>query len=115
MEQEEENKKTTKRFSFGEFIDGSFLDKNFFRKHAKLIFLIVVLLFVYIGNHYSVIMKLAEINRLQQELNDVKYEALMYTSEFMQESRQSHIKSMVEEKGLELKELTEPPYILKVK
>jgi hypothetical protein len=39
----------------------------------------------------------------------------MYTSEFMQESRQSHIKSMVEEKGLELKELTEPPYTLKVK
>jgi hypothetical protein len=60
-------------------------------------------------------MKLAEINRLQQELNDAKYEALMYSSEFMQESRQSHIKSMVEEKGLELKELTEPPYTLKVK
>ncbi|MDD2618625.1 MAG: FtsL-like putative cell division protein [Bacteroidales bacterium] len=115
MKQEKENNKTSRHFAFSEFLDGSFLDKNFFRKHAKLLLLIVVLLFVYISNHYSVIMKLAEINRLQVELNDVKYEALMYSSELMQESRQSHIKSMVEEKGLELKELTEPPYILELK
>jgi cell division protein FtsL len=114
MEQEKENKKVPNVLSLANFWTEASLIK-FFSKHSKLILLIVVLLFVYISNHYSVIMKLAEINRLQQELNDAKYEALMYSSEFMQESRQSHIKSMVEEKGLELKELTEPPYTLKVK
>lgn len=110
-----ENKQGKKRFRFGDFLDGSFLDKKFFSQNAKLLMLIVALLFVYISNQYSVIMKLAEINRLQTELTDLKYEALMYSSELMQESRQSHIKSLVEEKGLELKELTEPPYTLKVK
>lgn len=106
--------KEGKKFSLSDFIDGSFLNRSFFKRQYKLLLLLVLLAFVYISNHYAVIMKIAEIDRLKAQLTEIKYEALYFSSELMQESRQSHIKAMVEEKGLDLKESTMPPYQMEV-
>ena len=74
--------------------------------------LVVGCIFIYISNHYAVIMNLSEIDTLQKELTDVKYEALTISSQLMRESRQSFVREMVNERGLELEDSTTPPYTI---
>ena len=103
-------KKTSYRVFINEVFDGSFMTKNSLKRNLKLLILIIACIFVYISNHYAVIMKLSEIDRLQKELTNVKYEALTISSQLMRESRQSFVREMVRERGLELEDSTIPPY-----
>ncbi|MCK9311475.1 MAG: FtsL-like putative cell division protein [Bacteroidales bacterium] len=103
-------KKSSYRAFINEIFDGSFMTKDALRRNIKLILLIVACIFVYIGNHYAVIMKLSEIDTLQKELTDVKYEALTISSQLMRESRQSYVRKMVTERGLDLEDSNIPPY-----
>lgn len=112
---EEKPQEEKNRISFAQIMDGSFLSTDFFRQQYKFMLLIVVLLIFYIGNRYSMNAKIAEVDRLKQELTETRYEALVQNSNLMQESRQSHIRKLVEERGLDLKETTQPPFHLKVK
>ena len=97
-----------------EVFDGTILTKGFFRKNVWMILIIVTGLLVYIGNHYSVIMDLNKIDELNQTLADVKYEALTQSSSLMRESRQSRVRELVEEKGLELVDSKNPPFVIQV-
>lgn len=105
-------KKTSYRVFINEIFDGSFMTKNSLIRNLKLIILIIACIFVYISNHYAVIMKLSEIDRLQKEFTNVKYEALTISSQLMRESRQSFVREMVKERGLELEDSTIPPYAI---
>jgi len=107
-------KKNSYRSLFNEIFDGSFMTKDALRRNLKLILLIVACIFVYISNHYAVIMKLSEIDTLQKELTDVKYEALTISSQLMRESRQSFVRDMVTERGLELEDSNTPPFTISV-
>lgn len=111
-EQTTKVKKTSYRAFLNEIFDGSFMTKDALRRNLKLMLLIVACIFVYISNHYAVIMKLSEIDTLQKELTDIKYEALTVSSQLMRESRQSYIREMVKERGLELEDSTKPPYTI---
>ena len=113
LEGEPQEKKD--RIGLAQIMDGSFLSTDFFRQQYKFMLLIVVLLIFYIGNRYSMNAKIAEVDRLKQELTETRYEALVQNSNLMQESRQSHIRQLVEQRGLDLRETTLPPYHLKVK
>ena len=77
--------------------------------------LLVLMLIIYIGNRYTLTRKIAEVDALGKELTELRYEVLVHRSHLMQESRQSHIYHLVEEKGLELKSTSQAPYRLKVK
>jgi hypothetical protein len=57
-------------------------------------------------------MRLSEIDSLQKELTEAKYEALTRTSDLMRESRQSFIQDMITQKGLTLENSTIPPYTI---
>lgn len=104
----------TYRAVLKEVFDGSILTKGFFRKNGWMIVLIVAGMLVYIGNHYGVIMALNKIDDLSQTLADVKYEAMTQSSLLMRESRQSRVKELVEEKGLELVDSKKPPFVITV-
>ena len=106
------NRKASLRVFLNELLDGSFMDKGVMRKNAGLLLLLVVLIIVYISNHYAVIMHLSEIDSLQKELTEAKYEALTRTSDLMRESRQSFVQEMITQKGLELENSTIPPYTI---
>lgn len=97
-----------------EVFDGTILTKGFFRKNVWMILIIVTGMLVYIGNHYGVIMALNKIDDLNQELADVKYEALTQSSSLMRESRQSRVRELVEKKGLELVDSKTPPFVIQV-
>lgn len=110
--QQKGNRKASYQVFLNDLLDGSFLTKDIMRRNALLFVLIVVLVIAYISNHYAVIMRLSEIDSLQKELTEAKYEALTRTSDLMRESRQSFIQDMILQKGLELEISPIPPYTI---
>lgn len=105
-----QTKKKSYRTLTNEIFDGSFMTRDALRRNIKLIFLVVACIFIYISNHYAVIMNLSEIDTLQTKLTDVKYETLTISSQLMRESRQSFVRQMVTDRGLSLEDSTTPPF-----
>lgn len=103
-------KKKEKRFSLLYILGGGILKEDFIVKHTRMIVLLVILTFFFIGNRYSCMQKLKEIDRLQQQLRDIRFEALSISSELTGQSRQSQIEALVEEYGIELEGAKSPPY-----
>ena len=52
------------------------------------------------------------IDRLQQQLRDVRFEALSISSELTGNNRQSQVELLIEEQGIELETAKNPPYEL---
>lgn len=111
-EKRQKTKKKEKRFSPLYILGGGILKEDFIVKHTRMIVLIVILLFFFIGNRYTCLQKLKEIDRLQQQLRDVRFEALSISSELTGNSRQSQIERLIKEQNLELETAQQPPYKL---
>lgn len=113
--QEQQNSwtgKKRKQFSFLYVLGGGILKEDFIVRHTRMIVLIVILIFFFIGNRYTCLQKLREIDRLQQQLRDVRFEALSISSELTGHSRQSQIEVLIEEQGIDLEGAKTPPYEL---
>ena len=93
-------------------LGGGVLKEDFILRHTRMIVLLVVLAFFFIGNRYTCMQKLREIDRLQQQLRDVRFEALSISSELTGNSRQSQIELLIEEQGIDLEGAKTPPYEL---
>jgi cell division protein FtsL len=110
--QQRKKKKKENRFSIIYILGGGLLKEDFIVQHTRMIVLVVILLFFFIGNRYTCMQKLREIDRLQQQLRDVRFEALSISSELTGNSRQSQIELLIEEQGIELEVAKNPPYEL---
>ncbi len=113
MEEKKRQKKAKRkerRLSLLYILGGGILKEDFIIKHTKMIVLVVVLIFFFIGNRYTCMQKLREIDRLQQQLRDVRFEALSISSELTGHSRQSQIELLIEEQGIDLEVAKTPPY-----
>lgn len=110
--QRKRTKKKEKRLSLLYVLGGGILKEDFITKHTSMLVLIVVLVFFFIGNRYSCMQKLKEIDRLQQELKDVRFEALSISSELTGNSRQSQVELLIEQQGVELEVAKTPPFEL---
>jgi hypothetical protein len=93
-------------------LGGGILKEDFIVRHTKLIVLIVGLMLMFISNRYTCLLKLREIDKLQQELKDVKYESLAVSGQLIGNNRLSQIELLVREKGLDLESPQTPPYII---
>ena len=111
MEQRKKKKKE-RRLSLLYILGGGILKEDFIVRHTKMIVLVVVLVFFFIGNRYTCMQKLREIDRLQQRLRDVRFEALSISSELTGNRRQSQIELVIEDQGIELEAAKNPPYEL---
>lgn len=109
---QQKRRKKENRFSLLYILGGGILKEDFIVKHTRMIVLVVILVFFFIGNRYTCMQKLREIDRLQQELRDVRFEALSISSELTGHSRQSQIELLIEEQGIELETAKNPPYEL---
>ena len=105
-------KEKRKRFSWMHIFGGYFFENGFEVKHAKMIVLIVVLLFFYISNRYTCIIKLREIDRLQLQLKEVKSEALDLSVSLTGNTRPSQVEELVKRLGLGIEKSKTPPYKL---
>jgi len=98
------------RKSFVHVFGGSVLTENFFLKNMRFIIVIVLIMLLFIAHRYTVLQRMSEIERLEKELIDAKYESLTISSKLTEASRQGEIEKRVEEAGLELKVTNEPVY-----
>ena len=94
------------------FLGGEKLAESTFRLFPFVLF-ISFLAFVYIANNYYAERKIRNINKIQKELKEIKYEHISTKSKLMQISKQSQIAKKMESTGI--KESTEPVKIIKVK
>lgn len=110
--QTKRKKKKEKRFSFLYILGGGILKEDFILKHTKMIVLVVILSFFFIGNRYSCIQKISEIDRLRKELHDVKLEALTVSTELTNKSKISQIEDLVDKNNINIEAPTSPLYVL---
>ena len=94
-------------------LGGGILKEDFIIRHTRLIVLVVVMLFIFISNRYTCLLKLREIDRLQQSLKEKKYESLAISGELTGSNRLSQIELLVKEKGLDIETAQTPPYIIR--
>ena len=98
------------RKSFVHVFGGSVLTEDFFLRNMRFILVLVVVVILFISHRYTMLQGMSDIERLQQELKDVKYEALTISSSLTEASRQGEIERRVEEAGLDIKVTNEPVY-----
>lgn len=101
------------RKSFVHIFGGSVLTEDFFLKNMRFIVMLLVIIFVFISHRYTVLQKMSEVEKLQRELKDAKYEALTISANLTEASRQTEIEKRIEKEGLDLKVSGEPVYRIK--
>lgn len=113
--QEPKAPKDSKKGSVRDFLDGSILIKDFMVKQLPFIIFITVLAIIYIGNRYHAEKVYRKHLLIQNELKEMRAEAITTASELMFMSKQSMVVRLVEEEGLNIKEAKVPPKRIIVK
>ena len=107
-----ENKKKNS-VSWISILTGGILKADFVVKHIWMIILVVILFFFFVGNRYTCLSKLRQIDELQQELEYIKYESIDISGQLTGNNRLSQIEQLVKNQGLQLESAKNPPYILR--
>jgi hypothetical protein len=90
-------------------INGNFLtNKSSIKQAPFMLFLTVIALF-YIANSYYAERKIRQINKINNELKELRSEYITSKSRLMFVSKQSEVAKTAEEMGLTIKESTTPP------
>lgn len=98
-----------------ELMSGSLLSDKIILKNLGYIVFLALLGAFYIANRFHAEELVRRSARLQNEVNEMRADALSISADLMLSSRQSEVMRLVMERGLGLEELTEPPYRLVVK
>ncbi len=101
--EEKKNKSKKQKFSIAHILGGGILSEDFVVKQSKLMIMIAFLFVVFISNRYSCMRKLTEIEDLQRQLRDVKYENLVISTKLTSNSRQSQIEEQINKRKMNLK------------
>lgn len=121
MEKEKENngaagKQEKRREGFiKSIISGSLLSEKLILGNLGYLALLTLIGAVYIGNRFHAEKVIRTTDQLMEEVKELRAEAMATSAELMYLSKQSEVMRLVGEKGLELKELKQPPYKLVVK
>ncbi len=94
-------------------LGGGVLADDIFVKNIRFIILFIAIVMLYISNRYSCIDKMSQIEKLQRELRDVKYESLTTSANLVGVSRETKVEDLVNSKGVDIKLNTEPVYKVK--
>lgn len=108
IDQKEESKEL-KGTSLREFLDGTVITrKNVVKQLPFLVFLCIIGI-IYIGNRYHAEKVIRDINKMQEQVKNLRAEEITTASELMRISRQSEVIKLLKEKNIGLVESTEPP------
>ncbi len=109
----EEPQEEEKRYSWlQEFRYGRTISVEFFRHNAWLLLVLVVAVIALIGLRYQTKTKMAEIKRLNTELQRAESNKLQQKANYMSLIRETEMRRLVREKGLSLEFQEQPPYEL---
>ncbi|MBE0673912.1 MAG: hypothetical protein IH591_04560 [Bacteroidales bacterium] len=98
-----------------ELLSGSLLSDKIILKNLGYIVFLAFLGAFYIANRFHAEDLVRRTTRLQNEVQEMRADALSTSAELMQASRQSEVIRLVRERDLGLQELTEPPYRLVIR
>ena len=101
------------RKSFVRVFGGNILTENFIINNMRFFVLLLIIVFVFISHRYTYLQKMSEIEKLQRELKDAKYESLTISSTLTQASRQQEIEKLVVKYGLDIEISNKPVYCIK--
>lgn len=96
-------------------ISGSLLGEKLILGNLGYIGLLTLIGAIYIGNRFHAEKVIRKTAILMEEVKELRSESMASSAELMYLSKQSEVLRLVRERGLELKELKEPPYKLVVK
>jgi len=96
-------------------ISGSLFSERIILGNLPLLLMLTFLGALYIANRFHAEKIIRKTDVLHEEVKELRAEAMATTSELMYISKQSQVTRLVNERGLELKELKEPPYKLVIK
>lgn len=94
-------------------LGGNILAEDIIVKNTRFIIVFIIILLLYISNRFSCIDKMSQIETLQRELKDVKYESLTISAKLVGVSRETKVESLVKSKGVDIQLNTEPVYKVK--
>lgn len=98
--------------SFFHVFGGNILTESFIVNNMRFFVALLIIVFVFISHRYTYLHKMSEIEKLQRELKDVKYESLTISSSLTEVSRQTVIEKLIEDYSLEIKISNEPIYYI---
>jgi hypothetical protein len=104
------NKKKSKGSVMKRLISGTYISETLILNNIRYVALVFLLAIIYISNRFQAERIERETGVLEQEVRDLRAEALSTSAELMTVSRQSEVYRMVKERGLGLQELREPPF-----
>lgn len=113
VDQKVESKELKSGMSFRDFLDGTVITRKNVVKQLPFVIFLSIIGIVYIGNRYHAEKVIRDINKLQEEVKNLRAEEITTASELMKVSRQSEVVKLVKEKNLGLVESTEPPAKIK--
>lgn len=111
----EEEASESSSFTLRKILGGDILTAQIMRRQIWLVILIVFFVIIYISNRYNIQNDIIELDKLQKELQDIKYKALSTSSQITEKSRESNVLDMLKNnKDSVLHIATQPPYIINV-
>lgn len=108
----EQEKKEIRLFSLRDLLDGSILTRNSVVKQLPFILFLTLLAVIYISNRYQAERIFRKVSEIQVEVKNLRAEQITTTAKLMNMSKPSSVAKLVNDKGLELKELSKPPKVL---
>ncbi|HDZ40961.1 MAG TPA: hypothetical protein ENH59_04705 [Bacteroidetes bacterium] len=96
-------------------ISGSLFSEKIILGNLPFLFMLTVLGAFYIANRFHAEKIIRKTDVLLEEVKELRAEAMATASELMYISKQSQVTNQVNQRGLKLKELKEPPYKIVVK
>lgn len=102
--------KTTNRVA--QILSGDFLAKEFIVQNLGFIFFILLLLLLLVAKGYYVKQLADNIDRTEQELNDINADYVELKARFLEETQRDNLVEKLKNRGLI--EPTAPPYVIRV-
>jgi hypothetical protein len=90
-------------------INGNFLTNKSSVKQAPFVMFLTLVALLYISNSYYAERKIRQINKINNEIKELRSEYITSKSKLMFVSKQSEVAKTAEEMGLPIKESTTPP------
>ena len=96
-------------------INGNFLTNKSSLKQVPFVLFLTIIALFYIANSYYAERKIRQINKINNELKELRSEYITSKSKLMFVSKQSEVAKTAEQMGLPIKESTSPPGKIVVK
>jgi len=102
-----------KKTSFKEWFDGTIITRKSITQQLPFILFISFFGIIYIGNRYHAEKIVRDLDKIQQDVKDLRAESIITASELMMMSKQSEVLKLVKQEEIGLEESVEPPKKIK--